>query len=158
MNKDLEILRNGPICKYFKSSILDEDVNWFLDNRFDVYDIDLKAWNGRNFHENLKTEFSFPDYYGGNLAAFGDCLGDMFNPRYKGVVIVFRNYDVFYNGNSKPAIAILDIIAQESRVWLLDGQKLLALIHSNEPQLELPILGGVSPGWNSKEWLNKERS
>jgi len=157
MNKDIEILKNGPICKYYKNSILDEDVNWFIDNRFDVYEIDVRNWNKNNFHKHLKVKLNFPDYYGENLDAFEDCLEDMFNPRYKGVVLVFRNYYEFYNCNQKSAFTILDIIAQESRVWLLNGQKLIGLIQSNEAHLVLPKLGGVSPCWNSKEWMNKER-
>ena len=158
MTKDIEILKDGPICKYYKNSILDEDASWFIDNRFDVYDMDVRNWNLKNYHKHLQNNLNFPDYYGENLDAFSDCLEDMFNPRYKGVILVFRNYDEFYNRMRKPEIGILDIIASESRIWLLNGQKLIGLIQSNEPHLDLPELGGKKPGWNSKEWLNKERN
>lgn len=157
MTKDIEILKDGPICKYYQNTVLDEDVNWFIENRFDVYDINVKKWNKKNFHEELKSNLNFPDYYGENLDAFNDCLGDMRNPRYKGLVIVFRQYDEFIGNDRKSAEAILDIIAKESRVWLLNGQKLITLIQSNSPQLELPTLGGTRPSWNSSEWLNSER-
>lgn len=157
MTKDIEILKDGPICKYYKNLVLDKDVNWFIENRFDVYDISVKKWNKKNFHEELKLNLNFPDYYGANLDAFNDCLGDMRNPRYKGLVIVFRQYDEFINNDRKSAEAILDIIANESWNWLLNGQKLITLIQSNDPYLELPKLGGVRPNWNSSEWLNSER-
>lgn len=157
MTKDIEILKDGPICKYYKNAILDEDVNWFIENRFDVFDIDVKNWNNKNFHKYLKSHLNFPDYYGENLDAFDDCLSDMFNPKYNGVVIVFRQIDEFLNNDYNSAIAILDIIAKESRVWLIDGQKLIALIQSKEPNLELPELGGTSPRWNSTEWMNDSR-
>jgi len=155
--KDFEILKNGPINKYYKNSVLDLDVNWFIENRFDVYDINVKNWNKKNFHKELKSNLNFPDYYGENLNAFNDCLGDMNIPRYKGVVLVFRQYDEFINNARQSAEAILDIIAQESRVWLLNGQKLIALIQSNDPNLELPKLGGINPIWNSAEWFNDDR-
>jgi RNAse (barnase) inhibitor barstar len=158
LTKDIEILKASPICKYYKNSILDEDVNWFIDNGFDVYDINVRNWNKRNFHKHLKEELNFPDYYGENLAAFNDCLGDMCNDRYKGVVITFRQYDEFLNNERSSAEAILDILATESRNWLLKGKKLIGLIQSNEPNLELPKLGGISPSWNSAEWMNDSRN
>lgn len=157
LTKDIEILRDGPICKYYKNSILDNDVNWFIENRFDVYDVNVKKWNKNNLHKELKTNLNFPDYYGENLNAFSDCLGDMMNPRYKGVVIVLRGIDEFLNNSKESAEAILDIIAEESRAWLLEDQKLIALVQSNNPHLELPRLGGISPNWNSAEWFNSER-
>ena len=157
MNKGIEILSSGPICKYFRNSILDQDVNWFSNNRYDVYDINTKNWNKRNCHQQLKSQLKFPDYYGQNLDAFKDCLGDMHNPKYEGVVIALRRYDEFLNNDKKLALAILDIIARESRVWLVSGHKLITLIQSNEPHLVLPEIGGVSPDWNANEWMNKER-
>lgn len=30
--RDIEILKNGAISKYFKNGILDEDLNWFNNN------------------------------------------------------------------------------------------------------------------------------
>ena len=158
LKKDIQILKDGPICKYFKNSILDEDVNWFIENRFDVYDMNTRDWNRSNFHKRIKQKLNFPDYYGENLDAFDDCLGDMRNPRYEGVVLVFRGYDEFINNSNKLAETILDIVAKESRVWLLEGQKLISLIQTNNPNLELPELGGVSPTWNSEEWLNNKRT
>jgi len=158
LTKDIEILKDGPICKYYKNSILDKDVSWFIDNRFDVYDMNVKDWNKKNFHKHLKEKFNFPDYYGENLDAFEDCLSEMYNTRYKGLVIVFRQYDEFLNRERKSAEIILDIIATESRVWLLNGQKLIGLIQSNEPNLELPKIGGIEPGWNSEEWMNNTRN
>lgn len=157
MTKDLEILKDGPICKYYRNSILDTDVNWFWENKFDVYDINVNKWNKINYHEKLRSSLNFPDYYGGNLDAFKDCIGDIHNPRYSGVVIVFRQFDQFLNNAGKSAETILDIISVESRLWLLNGQKLIALIQSNNPNLELPKLGGASPNWNASEWFDDDR-
>lgn len=157
MTKDIEILKNGAICKYYKNAILDEDVSWFIENRFDVYDINVKKWNKKNFRTEIKSKLKFPDYYGENLNAFRDCLGDMRNPKYKGVLIVFREYDEFLNSENNLAITVLDIIAEESRNWLVEGHKLIALIQSNDAHLDLPKLGGTSPAWNSGEWFNDDR-
>lgn len=157
MTKDIEILKDGPVCKYYKNSILDEDVSWFMENRFEVFDINVKEWNKQNFHKRVKAALNFPDYYGDNLNAFADCLGDMFNTSFKGQVLVFRNFDDFLSNDHQLAKAMLDIIAKESRTWLVKEHKLISLIQSNKPHLILPELGGVAPSWNSAEWLNNER-
>jgi len=69
----------------------------------------------------------------------------MLDKRYKGVVIVFRNYDSFLNEDNYLATAVLDSIARLSRVWLLSDYKLICLIQSKDPDLALPDLGGNSP-------------
>ena len=157
IEKDIEILKDGPICKYFKNGILDEDLNWFNNNNFEIIEVNCRNWNRKNAHQNLKIALNFPDYYGENLNAFADCLTDMYNKRYKGLILVFRRYDNFVEEDGKFAEAILDIIAKESRVWLLTGQKLIGLIQSDNPDLDFPELGGTSPSWNGIEWLNENR-
>ncbi|MFC5283768.1 barstar family protein [Pedobacter alpinus] len=155
--KDIEILKDGPICKYFKNAILDEDLNWFNSNNFEIIEMNCRNWNRKNAHNNLKVGLNFPDYYGENLNAFADCLTDMYNKNYRGLVLVFRRYDNFVEEDVKFAEAILDIIARESRVWLLTGQKLIGLLQSDNPDLDFPELGGTSPSWNSNEWFNENR-
>ncbi|MFK7908145.1 MAG: barstar family protein [Chitinophagales bacterium] len=157
LGRDIEILKNGPICMYFKNSILDEDYNWFYYNNFELIDINTRNWNRRNAHQNLKIALNFPDYYGENLNAFHDCLEDLYNKRYRGLILVFRNFDNFVEEDKIFAESILDIITRESRIWLLTGQKLIVLIQSNDPHLEFPELGGTSPSWNSSEWFNSDR-
>lgn len=155
--KDYEILKSGPICKYFKNSILDEDLSWFDSNNFEVIEMNCKNWNRKNAHEKLKAALNFPDYYGENLNAFADCLSDLYNERYQGLVLVFRRFESFVEEDGKFAEAILDIMTRESRVWLLSGQKLIGLVQSNNPDLDFPEIGRISPSWNSFEWLNEKR-
>ncbi|NER17355.1 barstar family protein [Spongiivirga citrea] len=157
ITKDIEILRDGPICMYFKNGILNEDLDWFNRNRFEIIDINCRKWNRKNLHKNLKNALSFPDYYGENLNAFADCLSDMYDKKYRGLILVFRYYNNFVEEDGNIAEAILDIMAKESRIWLLNGQKLIGLIQSDDPNLTFPEIGGTSPSWNTKEWFDKNR-
>lgn len=156
-NRAIEILRDGPICMYYKNAILDEDCTWFNDHRFEVFDLDCRSWTRKNFHKKLKEGLRFPEYYGENLDAFEDCLEDMFNQDYRGLVLVFRNFDQLVEQDRSSSEALLDIIACASREWLVEGHKLICLIQSNDPNLHFPELGGISPGWNGEEWFNKDR-
>ncbi|WP_088068099.1 barstar family protein [Gottfriedia luciferensis] len=99
-----------------------------------------------------------PDYYGENLDAFNDCLSDMTSER-TGIVLEFRNYEEFAKKDKYAAHSILDIIQINSWRFLLvdDNLKLLAFVHSNDPEIDFPDLGGFSAEWNPDEWLDKSR-
>ena len=157
LQKDIEILKDGPIRKYFKNRVLDEDLSWFNNNNFEIIEMNCRNWNNKNAHKKLKDALNFPDYYGENLNAFADCLTDIYNNRYRGLVLVFRRYDDFVEESRVFAEGILDAIAKESRVGLVLGRKLIVLIQSNDPYLDFPELGGTSPSWNETEWLNENR-
>ncbi len=157
IERDFEILKDGPIHKYFRNRVLDEDVIWFSNNNFEIIEMNARNWNRKNAHQKLKAALDFPDYYGENLAAFSDCLSDMYNKRYKGLLLVFRRYDSFVEEDKNFAEAVLDIIAGESWIWLLTGQKLIGLVQTDNPDLNFNKLGGICPSWNSSEWYNSDR-
>lgn len=131
--KDIEILKKGSICKYFKQSILNDDIVWFENRGYEIIQINTKNWTSSNFYKNIKDALNFPDYFGENLNAFKDNLSDLFHQKNNGLVIVFNDY--------KLAEVIIDIIADESRLWFIEGKKLFAFLQSNNPHLELPKIG-----------------
>ena len=124
--------------------------------KFNVVDMNAKKWNPKNVHKNLKEQLAFPDYYGENLNAFRDCFSDMYNERYRGLVMIFRHFDAFAEHDKSYAEMLLDIIAKTSREWLLTGQKLICLIQSNDPDIWFKEVGGNSPAWNNQEWLDAD--
>ena len=155
--RDIEILRDGPICMYHNNGILNEDFNWFSNHNFEVIDMNCRTWTKKNVHQKLKEALFFPDYYGENLNAFDDCLEDMLNKKYRGLVLIFRNFDNFVEQSRPTAEGILDSIARTSREWLIDGHKLICLIQSIDPDLHFSKLGGLNPVWNAAEWFDKNR-
>ncbi|MBT33860.1 MAG: hypothetical protein CMO01_29710 [Thalassobius sp.] len=154
---DYQILKNGAVCMYYKNAILDKDVLWFTDNRFEVYDMDVRNWKPKNLHQNLKKHLNFPDYYGENLNAFEDCLEDMYNTSYQGLILVFRCFDYLAEFDKKLCEVLLDIMAKTSREWLLTGQKLIVLIQSTDPNIYFKEVGGNAPKWNAEEWFDDTR-
>jgi RNAse (barnase) inhibitor barstar len=156
-SRDLEILKDGPICLYHNDDILNKDFSWFNDNNFEVIDMNCQTWTKNNFHKKIKGAMFFPEYYGENLNAFHDCLSEMHNTKYRGLILIFRNFDNIVEQYRATSEGILDSIARTSREWLVDGHKLICLIQSNDPDLHLPELGGLSPAWNGSEWLDGNR-
>ncbi|WP_151999189.1 MULTISPECIES: barstar family protein [unclassified Imperialibacter] len=157
IRRDVEILKDGPICMYHNNGILNEDFSWFSDNNFEVFDMNCRTWTKNNLHKKIKEVLFFPDYYGENLDAFHDCLGDMLNTKYRGLILIFRSFDVIVEQHRPTSEGILASIARTSREWLIDGHKLICLIQSNDPDLNFPELGGLSPAWNGAEWLDENR-
>jgi RNAse (barnase) inhibitor barstar len=99
----------------------------------------------------------FPDYYGRNLAAWIDCLSDLEVPQTGGVVLQFKHYDAFAQSHSQLAQTILDSIESTSRRFLLTGQRLLALVQSDDPRIRFERVGAMAVTWNPREWLDTDR-
>lgn len=155
---DWKILQNTAICLYYQLNVLEDDLSWFKKNNFLVYTFDCSQWRSVNdFHDDVNRQFKFPDYYGRNLDAFNDCLSDIEISGESGMVIVFSKFDHFYRKFSNIAYSILNIIATNSRYFLLTGQKLITLVQSEDPRIEIAPVGACPVMWNQKEWLNKNR-
>jgi RNAse (barnase) inhibitor barstar len=138
--------------------VLDEDVRWFEEHGYESYRFEASAWLTLDkFHLEVKVALGFPDYYGCNLDAFDDCLGDLGIPVSGGTILVFVAFDKFASAFPAQAWAILDIIAHHSRLALVHGRRLLALVQSDDPSIELRPVGATVVGWNPREWLNRDR-
>ncbi|MEK4883408.1 hypothetical protein NST12_01595 [Bacillus sp. FSL W8-1127] len=74
-----------------------------------------------------------------------------------GLVLVFKNYDIFSKRDPKAAYDILDIIQNNSWRFLLEDIKLIAFVQSNDAKIDFPNLDGMSAEWNNKEWLDQNR-
>jgi len=125
--------------------------------RYRTVDFNTKDWTKKSCHEDLKLGLDFPNYYGGNLDAFNDCLSDLLPPDKTGLVIIFRNFDEFAGLDKRYCEALLDVIASQSRQWLLRQKRLIGLVQSNDPDLYFEKVGGSSPTWNGQEWLDSDR-
>jgi RNAse (barnase) inhibitor barstar len=117
-----------------------------------------ESWKtASDFHRDVAESLQFPSYYGANLDAFNDSLSDVEVPLNGGLVLVFHRFDLFAVTERKVAEAALDIIATNSRRFLLEGRRLLCLVQSNDPQLNFPPVGAEPVLWNPREWLDKAR-
>jgi RNAse (barnase) inhibitor barstar len=155
---DLRLLQNSPITMYFGQDGLIEDTAWLAEHGYRIDRFDCTRWTTEeSAHDSLSGALDFPDYYGRNLNAFNDCLGDIDVPEDAGRVLVFTRYDVPAKVMRSFAAALLDIIATQARLNLLFGRRLFALIQSDNPQLEFEPVGACPVMWNPREWMSKTR-
>ena len=155
---DYILLRNGGVALYFAEHLLADAIAWLRVRHYLVHEFDCTSWQSEaDFHRTVATELGFPDYYGANLNAFNDCVGDVAIPSDGGVALVFRHFDRFASPHAKCAWHILDVLAGTSREKSLVGRRFLTLVQSDDPRLSFDPIGAVSARWNPSEWLNAKR-
>src|SRR4051794_17374180 len=108
---DWVLLQNGPVVLYYRQDLLAEDIQRLKGIGYVVDEFDCSAWgNEQQLHADLAHKLSFPEYYGRNLDALNDCLGDLDIPR-AGRVLVLLRYDLAAQRLPRVAWHVLDIVA-----------------------------------------------
>jgi len=155
---DYAILRDGGVALYYADSILAEDLAWLRSERYEIQEFDAGAWRVEgDFHDAVAKTLKFPAYYGRNLDAFNDCMGDVEVPDEGGMAILIRNVDGVDLREGQFLPVILDILVGTTRTNLLFGRRLLTLLQSRNPAIEFPAVGAAPVMWNRREWLNSKR-
>lgn len=155
---DWRLLQNSPVTLYFRREVLEGDLSWFRSEGYRV--CSLRTGSCASLDALLVALgglLSFPDYFGRNLNAFHDCLGDVDVPDAGGLVLVLDEFAPFAASFRHKAQAVLDICAVQSRRFLMAGRRFLVLVQSDDPMLELEPVGSSPVLWNPREWLNASR-
>lgn len=163
---DWKILRDGGVALYWRRELLDEDLDWFREQGYEIFSFDCTRWtSSEEMHADFQRTLLFPEYYGGNLDALNDCLTDLPVPDASGTALVLRQFDAYLKGAGSRAVAtersvaeiVLDVFTCASRYFLLTGRRFLTLVQTDDPHSHFDSLGCISAQWNSREWLNKNR-
>jgi RNAse (barnase) inhibitor barstar len=155
---DWRLLQNGAISLYFRREVLDGDVAWLREHAYGVAEFECLTWSDqRDMHRALAATLAFPDYYGMNLDAMNDCMGDVKVPAEGGLVLVFLRFDTFATHHREVAQVVLDVLAANARRFLLLGRRLLVLVQSDDPRISFEPVGATAVSWNPTEWFNKTR-
>lgn len=156
---DWQLLQNSAITLYFRKEVLEEHKAWFVAHSYKVLSLEIARYGS---HEELLGALGrlldFPEYYGRSLDAFNDCLSDIDVPEVGGLLLVLRGFDEVARQDRCFAQAILDICADNSRRFLLTGQRFLVLIQSDDPQLAFKPVGGTAVTWNPVEGRTTDRA
>lgn len=149
---DWALLQNGACTLYSRPEILAEDAAWLTRHGYQLDRFDCSTWTSEAImHDQLASQLNFPDYYGRNLDAFNDCLCDLAIPEEGGRGLIFDRYDRLAAIDLYAAWSLLDIIEHRSRMHLLFGRRLLALVRSDDPELSFEPIGANAVDWNRRE-------
>ena len=151
---DWQILQNSSVALYHDTSIFTQDMQWFQTQSYQVYHFNCTTWTTLEaFHTHVQTEFEFPGYYGGNMDALNDCLSEIRVPNESGTVLSLSHFDCFTHQFPRVAYEFLDIIGCTSRMFLLFGQRFLALVHTDDPDVHFDAIGACPVIQNPREHL-----
>jgi hypothetical protein len=153
------LMQNGAATLYYQTSLFERDLGWLADHGYVTHRVDCGDLGV--FHADMSQALQFRQQYGhewtGNLDGFNDAIFDLEFGAATGVTLGFLGFDRLFAAEPARAIALLDVIECNSRFHLLTGNRLLALVQTNDSTLAIPELGGRSPAWNSAEFLAYSR-
>lgn len=158
---DFLLIQNGFISLFHQQAFLDEATSWLQNHRYKVVEVDAAAWHSQaDLHQDIALALDFPDYYGSNLDALNDFLGDVAVQAYgwtaanAGLVLVIDGFEAFEGKDASTAHHLLDIFARQATHAALFGHRMMCLVRTGDPRLEIPPVGGLSVAWNHREFLS----
>lgn len=161
----IEYMGNTFVTLFWRQRLLDQAVHRLEDHGFRVVRLAAGQWNTeRDMHRAVAAALRFPDYYGHNLDALHDCLGDVAcyggyddSAEGAGLVLTFTDYDRFAAACPRAAQVVLDIIADRARHAAVLQRRLICLVHSSNPDIQFDPVGAMPVMWNSDEWADSNR-
>lgn len=150
---DYAILSRGGVCLYFQHDVLAEDIAWLAVERYEIVQFDEDGMLAPEFfHDEARAKLRFPTDYGRNLPAFFEQITTLEIPEgVGGLAIVLVGIDPLVDKDAGFVHGILDALSQASQRYILTGRRLVTLVQTEEPDLELPPIGTRPIGWNPKE-------
>jgi hypothetical protein len=161
--QDFQLLLTGAIHLFWRRAILDETVAELREAGYDILVLDASRWSSEGeMHSDIAREFSFPAYYGKNMDALNDCLRDVAlgeenSALTSATALVLDHFDSFVRAEASAAQTFIDIFADNSRRAMLVGHRMVCLLQSDDPRLQLAPVGATPVAWNHKEWMEKNR-
>lgn len=161
----IEYMNNTFVTLFWRRRLLTQAVARLEGLGFRVVHLAAGKWTTeQDMHRAIAAALYFPEYYGNNLDALNDCLGDVacyggYDDAVEGagLVLSFTDYDRFAAACPKAAQAVLDIIADEARRAAVLQRRFFVLVHSNNPDIRFEPVGAMPVMWNSDEWADSNR-
>src|SRR5438477_12639703 len=93
---DRTLIRDGAVVLFRKQAVLEEAILWLQGRQYLIHTLDAAAWQDKaDFHRTVAEALQFPDYYGQNLNALNDCLGDIEVPLSGVTAVVLLHFHAF---------------------------------------------------------------
>lgn len=162
---DYRLVHNTFVTMFWRSSVLDETIDWLRSRAYRVVEFDAGSWfSDAVMYDDVALALGFPDYFGRNLDALNECMSDVASGDYgwdgdadTGLVIVLRAFDAFAVVDRRTAQLMLDIFADQARRALLIGHRVICLVQSNDPRLAFEPVGAMPVMWNDAQWIQSKR-
>jgi len=157
---DWPFLQNGPTTLFKSQAILDDAISKLSGTGYTIHRIDCST--DSNFLLSLIENLRWQQQFGFlpkslNLDALNDAVRDEPFDSSDKAVVIFDQFQGFWNRDKATAFQVLDIFASASRDYLIFGKRLLSFVKVSNPSFQIDALGATPANWNSREWLNKDK-
>jgi len=160
---DWRMLRFGWVTLFRQEAVLDRTLEWLRGEGY--REIRMDARPGRteaDMYESVTNALGLPGPCG-NFDGLDDWLYDFIEGHYgadpdaAATSIAILGFDSFVRTDPRAAGDLLELLGRHAAHALMFGHRLLILVQSNDPDIELGPVGGREPYWNEAEWLNASR-
>ena len=155
---DWQLMQNSAVTLYYRRHLFERDASWLAEHGYAVRTIDCSYED--LFVSQMGRALHFAECFGhewnGNLDALNDGFSNVEFDGSTGVAFCLTRYDALA-ADAHAAHAVLDIIEWNSRYHLLCGNRLLALVQSDDPDIRFESVGARPPEWNRDEWFTASR-
>jgi hypothetical protein len=157
---EFSLLRHGATTLFRRRALFAEAAEGLAALGYQVHQIDARA--RAPFLADLTLALAFQENFGyapwtGSLDALNDALRSVAFGDHRGVAFAFERLDALHAADAPLAQGTLDLVEANARDHLLSGHRLVALVQSDDPWLDLGPLGGRPATWNAREWMNADR-
>ncbi|MFE6965650.1 barstar family protein [Agromyces sp. NPDC057679] len=151
---DWQLVQDGFVAG-LSTQNLESTVEWLSNRGYHVVRFDASRWYEReSMHRAFASALDFPAYYGANMDALADCLGDVAEMAYGwpseaiGLVLVLDGVDVDADGLELGTIrAVLKLISDAARHGSLMGNRILCIVHSEKDSTQNALAAGGLVSW-----------
>jgi hypothetical protein len=155
---DGQLFADSSVVMYHSPAVLDADITILEEKGYNVFQFDCAEWESElEMYTDLQRKLSLP-YLTHGLDGLDELIWTL-QIQDLGIVLVFRRFDSLLKTASfrpKTPWHLLDIVARNSRFHMLFGDRLMALVQTDDPNLQIEPLGGHSVVRNPREWTNSD--
>lgn len=154
---DFGLVRLGGVAAYLREEVLAESERALDKVGYAREHLDVREWIEERLHQDIGSVLRFPDYYGRNMSALADCLGDVACGDYgwdatrTGLAVTLHGFGPFARHDPGLAHALVEQLVFASREALLFGHRILWLLHVDDPEFRMEPVGARSVAWNARE-------
>lgn len=134
---DHRFARDPRLTAFRRAAALARAIEQLRGRGYDVRETDAGRWaDEQGMHRDLAALLDFPDYYGRNLDALNDCMGEVATGAYgvrvgaTGLGLVLWHFDAFAVGHRRAASQLLDIVTAGAAEAARHDRQLLCLVQS----------------------------
>ncbi len=150
---------------YHRSRFLLDDIARCRAAGWSVIEFHTEGWvDSATMHDDLAEGLGLPPYYGRNLDALNDVLGEVSAGRFgfpadaAGGALVLHRFEGLVGAKPGLAEALVDVVSIATVRAVEHGWPLAVMIQSNDPDLSPLHTAPTAIGWNRSERRRSDRS